>query len=34
MRHAGCAEILMKPLSPDALVAAISRVLAPHRSQA
>jgi two-component system, chemotaxis family, chemotaxis protein CheY len=34
MRHAGCAEVLMKPLSPDALVAAITRVLAPHRSQA
>jgi two-component system, chemotaxis family, chemotaxis protein CheY len=34
MRHAGCAEILMKPLSPDELIAAITRVLAPDRSRA
>jgi CheY-like chemotaxis protein len=34
MRRAGCATVLMKPLSPDQLVAEITRVLTPRSSTA
>jgi CheY-like chemotaxis protein len=34
VRRAGCAAVLMKPLSPDQLIAEITRVLAPRSSRA
>jgi CheY-like chemotaxis protein len=34
MQRAGCAAVLMKPLSPDQLLAEINRVLAPRGSRA